>query len=523
MLIDAGRLPDGHTVRADVCVIGAGPAGLTLAREFERHRVRAVVLESGGLRARDATRCLAEGVTCGHDYYELDTCRVRMLGGTSSVWGGWCRPLEPIDFEERPWFPGSGWPFASTQLHRVYSRARDLCLQRNDGAAMTDRHDAAPSPPPGDVWQDVRFDIQPLRFGDAYRPLIARSVHVDLLLNTTVVELVMDQSNRTTMTAAAVTSASRRLSVSAATYIVAAGGIENARLLLASRRACARGIGNEHDVVGRYFCEHLHTPVAVMRANDGLVQKYAVRSVDGISTRGGISLSDSGQRRTQQPGFAITLHDADDPHDVLSPIQSSRSYVALRHLMTSIGRGEWPDHALRHVTSVLGDLPEALAVSHRRLVKRATRTFIVGARAEQIPDPDNRVTLDTAVDTTGVPKVRLAWRPSAVDLNGIRHGQDLLEHAFPGESLRLLPPRSRDATGWRDRLSAAAHHMGTTRMHRDPRQGVVDEQCRVHDTTNLYIAGSSVFPTGGWAPPTLTIVALAMRLADHLVGRMQAR
>jgi len=156
-------------------------------------------------------------------------------------------------------------------------------------------------------------------------------------------------------------------------------------------------------------------------------------------------------------------------------------------------------------------------------VKRRIRTFVVGCRAEQVPDPDSRVTLDREVDAAGMPKARLAWRPSPQDLDGIRNGQELLARAFQERAIEVLPRRSADATGWADLMSGAAHHMGTTRMHRDPRRGVVDEQCRVHDTTNLYVAGSSVFPTGGWAPPTLTIVALAIRLADHLTRSGTAR
>jgi choline dehydrogenase-like flavoprotein len=230
--------------------------------------------------------------------------------------------------------------------------------------------------------------------------------------------------------------------------------------------------------------------------------------------RGGMALTEDVRRRDQLLGFAITMHNADDPHDPIYPTDKNVGYSALQSLAKPLMRGTWPDRPAHHFRTMLKNLDNALTLSFRKLVKPRWRALMLGCRAEQMPNRDSRVMLDNEQDALGMNKVRLDWRLTDQDLDAIRRARQLLnkEWAFPSKDPFPEQASGEDVSD----ISAASHHMGTTRMHRDRRQGVVDEKCRVHGVSNLYVLGSSVFPTSGWAPPTLTIVALALRLADSL-------
>lgn len=514
MVVDARALPDGQVLTADVCIVGSGAAGLTLARELADRGVRTIVLEGGGETRRHADQQLFEGIVDGTPYYPLDECRVRMLGGSTSVWGGWCRALDAIDFEPRSWVPGSGWPFAAAQLSGAFARAASIC-----GVGPSRDATAARSLSSGTrSFHDVLFGIRATRFGEACREALRASRCADLVLHANVLEIVMDRQGRSAVTVRAAARAGRSLTVSAGAYVLAAGGIENARLLLASRGAGPGGIGNEHDLVGRCFADHLHVPIAVIDAAD-VDEFYGLHQRGGMNVRGGIAPTARAQRTDRLLGFGLTFHDAGNPHDVFSPAQVPRSYLSLHHLATSLRRFRRPDRFAHHARNVLAGLPEAARLAYRRLAPpRRSAAVVVCYRGEQAPNHDSRITLAPARDALGMPRVRLQWRLLEQDLENIGRAQDLVARELRSFSLAPIGAHHGRAT-----LMGAAHHIGTTRMHADARHGVVDEHGRVHGTANLYVAGSSIFPTSGWAPPTFTIVALALRLADHLAQPALAR
>jgi choline dehydrogenase-like flavoprotein len=187
----------------------------------------------------------------------------------------------------------------------------------------------------------------------------------------------------------------------------------------------------------------------------------------------------------------------------------------LRYLLTSLRHARRPQRPLRHLRIAAEGLGEAASLSYRRLVPPTPRKLTIGARAEQAPNPINRVTLDSRHDALGVPMARLDWRLSSEDLENISVCRARLLRELANAGVQVLQDQSRN-DDWPERIRAGAHHCGTTRMHRAPAQGVVDEHCRAHGVQNVFVAGSSVFPTAGSAPPTLTIVALALKLSDHL-------
>lgn len=519
MLIAARSLPHGHTLHGDVCIVGGGPAGLTLAHQLARGQARVIVVESGGHALRQATQSLHCGEVAGQPYYPLDACRYRLLGGSTARWGGWCRPLDGLDFEPRAWVADSGWPFPRAALDPFYRRAEQLLRNgaKGDGAARWGARTSTRLLPDGeDAFENVEFELHPSRFGDIYGPIARRSRHFDLLLNATVLGLEIDRKESTISAARVATVGRKPLTIRANVFVLAAGGIENARILLVSESARGRSPGNDYDLVGRYFADHMHVPLGVLRAEDGAADFYQARTVDGVKVRGGVVATEHSRRRVRGLGFAATLHNADDPHDVLSLAQTNDGYLSLQHLVRSVRHGHLPDRARHHIGVVLGRPTEVSRLVYRRFFPKRGRTFLIGCRAEQAPNRDSRVTLDTRCDALGVRQVRLDWRLSPADLENIEAGQRDLARALSAHQVEMFAPVTSRGNGGQYGVAGGAHHMGTTRMHRDARHGVVDEHCRVHGTDNLYVTGSSVFPTGGWAPPTLTILALAMRLGEHL-------
>ena len=523
MLADARAAGPGQVIATDVCIVGGGAAGIALARQLIGHRLRVLLLESGDLQHREATRAFDDVASVGTPYHALDASRVRALGGTTHIWGGWCRPLEEGDFEARAWVPQSRWPFPRAHLDDWYARAHALCGLGPYDYRVTRwaRDPSSRLPTAGDPLVDeMLLQIAPTRFGAAHRGALRDAANVTVMLDAHVLGLMMNAAGTVARGVRIATPAGVRVTVEARVVVLAAGGIENPRLLLASSGDRAGGVGNAHDIVGRYFTDHLHVPIGTIRPQTPAAgRRYQVRRVGDTRLRLGLTLTEAARREYRLLGSAVTLHNTADPHDVLSPGPSTGGYRSLMTLARAMRHGEYPDAPARHLVTVLRHADEALALSYRRLRRPALTCLTIGLRAEQAPDRDSRVTLDEAVDRFGVRRARLAWRVSDRDLDSVARVQALVARSLAPQQVAMFP---RDgAGGWLSRLAPGAHHMGTTRMHRDPRAGVVDEHCRVHGTTNVYVAGSSVFPTGGWAPPTLTIVALALRLAEHLAARLR--
>lgn len=525
MDVDARTLPEGSTVTTDVCVVGAGVAGIAIARELAGRGVRVALLESGGHDEDPAALELSRAENVGRPYAQLDRARYRRFGGGSRLWnielgrgevGARLRPLDPIDFEERSWVPYSGWPFGRDHLEPYYERAHEMLglgPVLPDPACWSDPT-ATPLLPLGERVETTLF-----RFGrgdllfDRYRREIAATGTVTTYLHASVVELVADEGGRRLEGVRVATRPGRTFLVEAKRFVLAAGGTENPRLLLASDRVHRGGIGNEYDLVGRFFMEHPHyrlgrilpTDAALLRST-GLYEVHRVRDVPVMAK---LALAEEVRRAEGLLGYCVAVHPRYE--EIGDP--GVRAYRALREAGASAAAPARMGRLLRNARGLS-------RVAARRLLGRPKATLDpnvlrLNVLAEQAPNPDSRVTLADDRDALGVRRARLAWRLSPLDERSLLRGQQIVDEAFRSAGLgRLhtdhppgeLPPEIKG--GW--------HHMGTTRMHADPRRGVVDEHGRVHGMANLYVAGSSVFPTGGYANPTLTIVALALRLADRL-------
>lgn len=538
MFVDLLNTAGFTETEADLCIVGAGAAGITIAREFARRNVRVVLLEAGGLRREAETQALARGESVGSAYAALDQVRQRYFGGSTNAgcWFGWCRPLAALDFEQRPWAPYSGWPFMRSQLEPWYRRAQAVCeagpfdydLESWRGHAAGPMGDL---PLSGDTIITLLAQLSPpTRFGLRYRAELAEAESVCVYLHANVTEVVTDGDNSTATRVEATTLDGRRLSVACRFVVLAAGGIENARLLLASRRVDSRGLGNDRDLVGRFFMDHptfelgfvdltegrlldLYDPYRKFRRRGDAPNGVYAPSLLGAS----LSIAPEIQRREQILGY----------HAWIVPtyaFHGSAAGEALRRLHKGLRDSHLPASVRDDLKSVLRRPDHAALSALGRLypAKGRVRSYRLVNILEPEQLPESRVTLGARLDRLGLPTVRLDWRVGKLVRRTLASAHELLDQELRRTGLGqvrepfLLEQEDRFVRA----LQWVSHTMGTTRMHADAANGVVDADSRVHSTSNVYVAGSSVFPTAGSDMPTLTIVALALRLAEHLAQRM---
>jgi choline dehydrogenase-like flavoprotein len=527
VLIDARSLPPDEQLEADVCIVGGGPAGITLALELLGTGARICILESGGIEPGQVRPGLLGGESVGYPYFNLKQVNRRALGGTSHAWQLWhACPLDRIDFEERPEVPGSGWPFDRSALVPFYRRAEQIVgADAFDYADAPENDESLSARLPVEAGSVVVRSLQIVsnRFGP-HAEQLAQSDAVRVLLHAVTSELVVESGSDEVTSIQALTGPDRSLSVRARLYVLAAGGIETPRLLLLSNRIRPRGIGNEHDVVGRYFMEHPSARSGVVvPSSPALLEDPSLYYTPGtlypeaeasgrVVHRPVVTLDERVLRREGLLNVAFLL----EAQTRAFAGSGTRSLGTLGRALTARPR---VPHLARHGFAVLRD---PLSVSSTALHKATRRpavpsVLVMRVQAEQEPNADSRVAVGSRRDEYGRPLPRLDWQLSALDTASIRRAQDVVDDQLRRGGVGKVEDKL--GTEYAPVLFYGLyHHLGTTRMHNDPKQGVVDADCRVHGTSNLFVAGGSVFPTSGWANPTLTIVALAARLADHLKG-----
>jgi choline dehydrogenase-like flavoprotein len=533
MQIDGRTVANGTDIQTDLCVVGAGAAGITLCLQLADTPLRIMLIESGGDDPDPATQQLAGGENTGLPYFPLDAARLRCFGGTTAHWGGFCRPFYDIDFEERPWVPYSGWPISRKDLLPFYPLAQKLC-QLGPFAYETADWQLADAPPLSLAGKDVLTRLiqfsPPTRFGVRYRNAIISAPNIRTYLNSNVVAVVPAVDGTRIERLDVATLAGNRYTVHAGTFVIAAGGIENARLLLASNQVIREGIGNKFDLVGRFFAEHINLDTAGVFPRDpktsfSLYQRVSrdtlrqPRSGAGppAALMGYVELSEAVQRSARTLNYSADIE---------------QTFWSDYFLHDERFYGE--DRLYRDDShSRLKDMEDVLSTMWRNLSDVAETAFGVGAdhsrifykvvtTQEQAPNPDSRVMLSAETDRFGRPLTRLCWELTDLDRHTIRVAMERLTQALGAAGIGSLHVAiDLDGGPWPTHLQGSWHHSGTTRMHRDPRRGVVDADCRVHGMSNLYIAGASVFPTIGNGNPTLTIVAMTARLAEHLRTKLK--
>jgi len=531
--IDARGLPQKTHIETGVCIIGGGMAGISIAREFIGTDHDVCLIESGAYGPDEETQALCDLHSIGYPIRQNFMARARYFGGTSNLWAGRSMRLDPIDLRRREWVPNSGWPIEYAELERCYARAERVLelpdrswphedLDRFTGNSSAD----ALLFRDGDLRSKVvTWGRRPLRFRRTYAKQLSDGGNVRIFLNANVTEIVTNESGTVVERVRAATLTGNRLDIAAHAYVLACGGLENARLLLVSRRRHPNGLGNSHDIVGRYYMDHARAIFGKVR----LVVPLAASMLLGAPLPDGkiqiaIGLSDEAQRRdrtlnchlTLEPQMSELAQQAYEHSANVVKVLARKGYAGRR---SDLFRRDIPKIGeLIYILTPKEVMPHWMyrcyaklqALSHR--IRKVYELTVINF-CEQVPRPESRVYLGDSRDRLDMHSLVLDWKVDAEETESVIRLQQLLAKRLArlgiGNLHGIEPGTSPSYTD-------ASHHMGTTRMSDDPRRGVVDRDCRVHEVANLYIAGSSVFPTAGSASPTLTIVALAIRLADYI-------
>jgi len=556
LIEDARHFPQGHILKTEICIVGAGAAGITSALELADLGKDVILLEAGGWRAdrRFDNDLEGEIVSRGH-HAPLAECRLRRFGGTTASWVGRCLPLDPIDLDKRAHVPYSGWPISRQELDRYYPRANRYC---HAGPYAYEAKTALPQAvkpliPGFEEGALISNRIErwslPTRFGLHYRGAVKESKKILALLNATCTHIAINPGNRLVESVVAASKPGRLFQVRALAYILAGGGLETTRLLLASNDVDPGGIGNRRGLLGRFYMGHLFGSIAEIQFLgdvDPAIHGFE-RDAEGVYCRRRIWVSPESQR---QEGLLNTVFWINNPpaanpdhrSGILSAAYIALSLPVLRDklappVIQQMFRGDfkcpsyWP-----HFRNIMLSLPQTSAFGayylYRRLfTRRRIPALFVGSRAnrynlsyhaEQAPNPDSKVTLSDSVDRFGIPRLRVDARYSKLDIDSIVRAHEVLAAEFLRQGIAAVAYK-RDNVNRHvfEQAADGYHQIGTTRMAAAERDGVVNEDCRVHGVKNLYVCSSSVFPTSGHANPTLTIVALAVRLAHHLASHLR--
>ena len=503
MIIDGRNLLNGTTIESDICIVGAGAAGISLALEIASVKCKLTLLESGGLASQMETQKLAIGESSGtvlpQGNHYLYSSRLRYFGGSTNHWAGYTRPLDPLDFEKRDWIAHSGWPFPFSELSDGYQKAASYLGVRSFDHPLSLRKKLKKRSilRQSDLFTTKYFHIAPkLRFREHHLPHFRKHKNSTLILNATAVELLAQEEKKIGKIKA-LTLDKNKIFFKARYFVLAAGGIENPRLLLLSNHDQKKGLGNQNDLVGRFFMEHPHLPAgrSFMKQEVHLLKYYK-------------------RHRNKNLGHFIsgTLCPTET---ILRKYQLLNLNIQLVRRFVRLKNGKLVDHS--------SDLGEEREGPYPLLTSGHEQGSYVHlkVRAEQSPNPESRVILSREKDELGCPRAQLKWLLRDQDLISIQKNLEFLGRELGRYGLGRVQSYLDHQRTWPRFTYGGSHHMGTTRMHNNPREGVVDSNLKLHGCSNLFILGSSVFPTGGGVNPTLTIIALASRLAKHLRTCMQ--
>ncbi|MGF1562680.1 MAG: GMC oxidoreductase [Geminicoccaceae bacterium] len=469
----------------DTIIIGTGPAGITLARRLAKQGMSSLLLEAGGFEYEEDSQDVYRGKVEGDPYFFLENARLRFFGGTSNHWAGWCRPLDAIDFTKRDGIPNTGWPISKDTIAPYMDEA--LGILEIDPIVDGEPLDAFIKP------AAFVFSVPPVLFGEKYRGEIENSDRISLCLNCYVRAITPIEGG---YELDCISPERVELKLQTLNLVVACGGIENSRLLLWSNEVSGGQLIPHAQTLGRYWLEHPTYTVGEAELKDPLFsQVQAVEELIFSPTELAMQryqIMNAGLRVVSMTEFSMKS----EVKEYICAIPGANTFsLAVRGKKLSCFRLDGPFNALRMAW-------------------------------EQSPTPENRITLDPqARDAYGVPRPILHWHKNALDKRTARVTVELFGRYLADNDLgraRMAPFLLDDDMPYpgTDTL-AGYHHMGGTRMASTPDEGIVDADLQVFERPGLYVLGSSVFPTGGHANPTLTIVQLALRLGDHLADRGQ--
>jgi choline dehydrogenase-like flavoprotein len=511
---DARTLDNGTLIEGDICIVGAGAAGISIAIEFLNSPYKVILLEGGGFDYDERVQELYDGKTTGQPYYPIKSSELHYFGGTTGHWGGMCSLFDPVAFQQRDWVDKSGWPFTQETLIPYYKRAHvnlDLDMYNFD-LSYYQKQDPTLVNFPFDeevIWTKIWKFSPPTRFGKKYKDTIVNAKNIHLYTYANVVDITGNENVSKVKSVTIKNYAGKTHTVTAKLFILSCAGIQNPRVLLAANKQASKGLGNDNDLVGRHFMEHLDVKSAELWLKEKSELKLYMMTPP--RAQGEIAIMPKKQAEYEILNGIVTL----------VPLELSKKTPPFIELWNNpdprvnqrqTGQAYW---------KAGGNRIQRFFESFKSNESRQThQAFHMLLRMEQVPNPLSRVTLMDEKDELGVPRAALNWVFTPLEKKSIRKiyeiigeqagasgiGRVRLSEELWDEKDPTMPTNT--SGGW--------HHMGTTRMNEDPKQGVVNADCKVHGIENLFIAGSSCFPTGAGVNPTYTIVAMSIRLADHL-------
>jgi len=526
-MIDDFRLSEvgASDIQADICIVGAGPVGIALAEELEGSSLRVVIVESGGKSIEAELQALNVGIVAGLPHTGYLDGRGRALGGTSNLWAGQCLRLSSVDFEQREWVPYSGWPVNAEQLAPYYARAEAFFKISSESY---------------DERTYKLFHLEPPHFTSetlinhftVYTPEVdtaryhlprLRNSDIRVLLHANVIQVETNEETTRVCGVLISTLDGKKARVRAQAIVLCAGGIENARILLSSQARRPDGLGNDADLVGRFFQEHPNVMTATLDAYDvgNLQERFRVlyRGSSRFFPKFGLSPELQRKRRILNCNAHLVF---DYPEE--------SGLNALRRVVHAARKRQLPERPLLELGMILRSLDVAGKSAIRRFVQGRSPVgkptkIRLQCYLEQAPNPMSRICLARGHDRLGLPRLCVDWRVTDLERETLIAMTQVVNHEFKHAGFATLQPEvwlERGGQDWMFQLRDCSHHIGTTRMAVSPSNGVVDPNGQVFGVDGLYAAGSSVFPTSGYANPTLTAVALAMRLSDTLKHRFTA-
>jgi choline dehydrogenase-like flavoprotein len=521
MILNANELISAELLESDICIMGAGVAGITLAVKLLDSGKRVILLDAGVESFDPDVQSQYSSESQPKYFPDTMSSRLRMLGGSSNHWENSTERLDPLDLSSRDWVPDSGWPIDYAELKRFYPEAEAFCGLDNKGYDFTywrEKLNLNDKLLNSETLETAIFKaaLPPVRFFEKFGVKLKESNSATVITSANVIDLNYIDGK---VSSVLISNKSKITStIKAKHFVMCFGGIENARMLLHINQKNNNQLGNQFDNVGRYFMEH-----PTIRAAHFLPFNGALNGVfDGVVfnqqlLRARFKLTEKAQLQHEVNNMRLILTKASNMQ-LSSGIRSS-------HIISDSMKGsEIPDQFGTHLMNIIKDID---LIGEQYLRKEFNYTLFEEAHQfggyqfvsmiEQTPERTNRIELGEETDKYGIKRVKISWAVSEYDISKTWESLKLLSkdpvlNQFG--RVRLLSEGNRRV--WSSQLGFGQHHMGTTRMSESEKTGVVDSSCRVFGTSNLYIAGSSVFPTGGHVPPTLTIIAMAIRLAEKL-------
>jgi choline dehydrogenase-like flavoprotein len=515
MFFDAYSFSDKQLFEADVCIVGAGAAGISIAKEFISTDIKVIFLESGGFDFEHRTQFLYQGESVNRNFLSLEFTRRRQFGGSTATWFGRCYPLDEKDFEARSWLPYSGWPISAGDLHPFYEKANHLFELGNYNYNEEN------------LIHGYELDLKkfhfspPTRFGEKYRSELSQAKNIHVFLHANAVHIQLDENGERVNKIDCLTLQKKKFSVKSKTFILALGALETTRLLMASNDVQQNGIGNHYDILGRFFMEHISLFDAALESvpsdapKDLFKLNYSFPQQNlGIVLAVGLSNEFREKNNLLNAcGFFVKR-----PAYKVDDLFFTKQFQDFIQISNILNHTMLPNlKSIKSFLKAVYNSPSFIQAIRKKFTQLPNTSYGLQLQMESIPNPESRLTLSNKKDILGMPRLKLDWKLSRQDLDSYFRFRVSLhdELTKAGFKMRLIQHEV-DEEGWPVSIVPSKHPMGTTRMHHDNKKGVVDEHCRIHNISNLYIASSSVFPTSGMANPTLTIVALALRIAENI-------